>query len=174
MADDKAKKKEDDENADEGKKSPLKWIILGVVLIVVLVGAGIFLAPKFMPPPPTAEAAAPAAPPVEIEEPPVTVKWPPFVVDVRDEQGGSRHIKLVLTLEAKNEAYEEQVRAFGARGRQAVLQHIRGQKFEEITASEKFEELQKSINEVVKESIGKDADGVERVQNVLITDLVAQ
>jgi len=175
MADDK-KKEEEGEDAPK-KKGPLLWIILAVVLGLGGVGAGIFLAPKFMaPPPPTAaeEAAAAASSPEAIEEPPITVQWPPLVVDVLDEQGGSRHVKLVITLEAENEKFEEEIRAFGARGRQAVLGFIRSQQFEDIVGPGKFDELQKKIDALVKEQIGKDATGQERVQQVLLTDLVAQ
>ena len=173
MADDKKKKGEGDE--DPKKKGPLLWIILGVVLLLGGVGGGIFLAPKFMATPPAAAPAAVAeAAPAKIEEPPITVQWPPLVVDVRDEHGGSRHIKLVITLEAANEANEEAIRAFGSRGRQAVLGFIRGQKFEDIVGSDKFDGLQKKIEALVKEKVGKDAVGKERVQAVLLTDLVAQ
>jgi flagellar basal body-associated protein FliL len=178
MADDK--KKEASDGEEPKKKGPLIWIILAVVLGLGGVGAGVFLAPKFMTPPPApagdAAAEAPAEPEAKqvSEDPPVTVQWPPLVVDVRDEHGGSRHIKIVITLEAKNEKLEEELRAFGARGRQAVLGHVRAQKFEELIDPDKFEEHQKKITELVQEKVGKNAQGEERVQAVLITDLVAQ
>jgi flagellar basal body-associated protein FliL len=175
MADDKKKKDEASEDAPK-KKGPLLWIILAAVLGLGGVGAGIFLAPKFMaPPPPPAEAAvAEPAAKEAVEEPPVTVQWPPLVVDVRDGHGGSRHIKMVITLEAKNEQLEEELRAFGARGRQAVLGHVRAQKFEDLIDPDKFDSFQEEITKLVQEKIGKSAKGDERVQAVLITDLVAQ
>lgn len=173
MADDKKKKNEGED--EPKKKSPLIWIILGVVLLFGGVGGGILLAPKFMAPPPAATPAATAeAAPAKVEEPPITVQWPPFVVDVRDENGGSRHIKLVITLEAANPVHEEAIKAFGSRGRQAVLGFIRAQKYEDIVGSDKFDELHKKLDSLVKEKIGKDAAGEERVQAVLLTDLVAQ
>lgn len=172
MADDKKKKEEGEE--EPKKKGPLLWIILGVVLLIGGVGGGIFLAPKFMAPPPAAAPAAAAEPVPATEEPPITVQWPPLVVDVRDEHGGSRHVKLVITLEASNELHEEAIRAFGARGRQAVLGFVRAQNYEDIVGSDKFEDLQKKIDALVKEKIGKDALGEERVQSVLLTDLVSQ
>ena len=181
MADDK-KKEEATGEEEPKKKGPLIWIILAVVLGLGGIGAGIFLAPKFMappPPPPAEEEGAAAAEgdaeaPGDTEEPPVTVQWPPLVVDVLDEHGGSRHVKITITLEAESEKYEEEIRAFGARGRQAVLGFVRSQKFEDLVGPDKFDELQKKIDSVVKEKIGKDASGKERVQNVLLTDLVAQ
>jgi flagellar protein FliL len=167
------KKKDEGEDGPK-KKGPLLWIILGVVLLVAGVGGGVFLAPKFMAPAPEAAHAAAEHAPATTEDPPITVQWPPLVVDIRDDQGGSRHIKVVITLEAANEVNEQAIHAFGARGRQAVLGFIRAQKFEDIVGSDKFEALQQKIDVLVKEKIGKDALGKERVQAVLLTDLVAQ
>lgn len=172
MADDK-KKKDEGEDVPK-KKGPLLWIILGFVLLLGGVGGGVLIAPKFGAPPPEANHAVAAEPPAKTEDPPITVQWPPLVVDVRDEQGGSRHIKLVITLEAANEAQKEAIGAFAPRGRQAVLGFIRAQKFEDIVGSDKFDALQKKVDALVKEKIGKDALGKERVQAVLLTDLVAQ
>lgn len=192
---DEEKKTEDAAEKSEGepkKKGPLLWIILAVVLCVLGVAAGIFLAPQFSSPPPAAAedpaaAVAPAAPaaapaanapaaaaPLNMLTPPITVQWPPLVVDVRDEHGGSRHIKIIITVETENEKLEEELDAFGPRGRQAVLGYVRAQRFEDIIDPTKFEALQQKITELVQQSVGVSADGKQRVQQVLLTDLVAQ
>lgn len=164
------------EGEEPKKKSPLLWIILAAVLGVGGVAAGIFLAPKF-----TKQAAAEgtatahaAAEAPRQDTPPIVVPWPPLVVDVPDEHGGSRHVKLVITLETANEHLEAEIAPFAPRGRQAALGYVRAQSFENLTDPNKFESLQKKITELVQQHVGKNARGEERVSQVLITDLVAQ
>jgi flagellar basal body-associated protein FliL len=175
MADDK--KKEAAEGAEPKKKSPLIWIILAVVLCLGGIGAGIFLAPKFMKPAPHAEGASAAHAAPESSEhdvPPIVVPWPPLVVDITDEQGGSRHVKLVMTLEIANEHMEKELASYAPRGRQAALGFIRAKTFQSLTDPTRFESLQKEITEIVQKSVGKSANGEQRVSQILITDLVAQ
>ncbi len=176
MADDK--KKEDEASEGEKKKGPLLWIILAVVLALGGVAGGIFLGPMVMKPPPPAEGETPEAPaaaePPKQELPPIVVPWPPLVVDVPDERGGSRHVKLVITLETANEQLEAEISAFAPRGRMAALGFVRSQTYENLTDPAKFDSLQKKITEVVQKTVGKSATGEERVSQVLITDLVAQ
>ena len=175
MADDK--KKEAAEGEEPKKKGPLLWIILAIVLALAGVGGGVFLGPMIMKPPPAAggEAKAEAAAEAPKQElPPIVVPWPPLVVDVPDERGGSRHVKLVITLETVNEQLEAELSAFAPRGRQAALGFVRAQSYENLTDPSKFESLQKKMTEVVRASVGKSSKGEERVSQVLITDLVAQ
>lgn len=175
-------KKDVDAEETPKKKRPLLWIILAVVLSLGGTAGGIFLAPLISPAPPKAEsesaesaaegegkAAAPA-----VQAPPVVVPWAPLVVDVRDQHGGSHHIKMVITLETANEQLEAELSSFAPRGRQAVLGFIRGQSYENLTDPSKFESLQQKITKLVQQSVGKSTKDQERVQQVLITDLVAQ
>jgi flagellar basal body-associated protein FliL len=105
----------------------------------------------------------------EHEEPPISVSWAPLVVDLRDETGAPRHLKLVITVEVANEKASKEMEAYGPRGRSAVLSFVRQQKFEYLVDATKFEELQEKLLELVQEKIGE-----ERITAVWITDLVAQ
>ena len=90
-------------------------------------------------------------------------------MDLRDETGAARHLKLVLAVEATDEKAEKEMEAYGSRGRSAVLGFVRQQKFEYLVDATKFEELQEALLEILQEKIGE-----ERVAAVWITDLVAQ
>jgi flagellar basal body-associated protein FliL len=102
------------------------------------------------------------------EEPPLSVEWPPLVVDVRDEGGAAHHLKLVVTIECKDEHATKAVQGFSFRARAKVLEYIRSQPYEELTDGAKFGALQTKISKLVKECAGKNA------KNVWITDFVAQ
>jgi flagellar basal body-associated protein FliL len=102
------------------------------------------------------------------EEPPLSVEWPPLVVDVKDEGGTAHHVKIVVTVECKDEHSEKAVQGFSHRGRAKVLEFIRSQSYEELTDGSKFIELQAKVAKLVKEAAGKSA------KNVWITDFVSQ
>jgi flagellar basal body-associated protein FliL len=102
------------------------------------------------------------------EEPPLSVEWPPLVVDVKDEGGTAHHVKIVVTIECKDEHSEKAVQGFSHRARAKVLEFVRSQPYEELTDGSKFSELQTKVAKLVKESAGKNA------KNVWITDFVAQ
>lgn len=164
------KDKKEGETSEEAEKPKSNKMMLIVVIVVVLVvggGAGVFLAPKFMAPPAAAAAEA-APPPPPKEEPPLTVQWPPLVVDVYGEGGGSRHVKMVITLECEGEGNETKARAFSPRARAKVLEYVREQSFESLTDSSKFAAVQEHVTKLVKEA------SADSVKNVWITDFVAQ
>lgn len=178
----KKEKSEKTEGEAPKKKGPLLWVLLAVGLGVGGTVAGIFLAPKLMQKPPEAAASAEEGAGEETpqephdaekagtpEVPPITVQWPPLVVDVRDEGGNSRHVKLVITIEVKDEHAKTEVLAYSPRGRQALLAHVRSQSFEDLTDSTKYGAFQTKVTELVKEQVGK-----KRILNVWITDLVSQ
>lgn len=180
-------------------KSPIIWIVLALVLGLGGAAAGIFLAPKFMHSEEAKsdsheedeDAADEEAhsgdkgahddksgakkkkkkkdSKAESAEPPISVSWAPLVVDLRDETGAARHLKLVLTVEVANEKVSKEMEAFGPRARSAVLGYIRQQKFEVLVDATKFDELQTTLLEIIQDKIGE-----ERVSAVWITDLVAQ
>jgi flagellar basal body-associated protein FliL len=186
--------KGDEKGADaKPKRNKLLPVLVGVGILLLGGGAGAVLAPKFMAAPaggkPHAEAdseaesehgAAEGEAESEAdedeskkkssakEEPPLSVEWPPLVVDVRDEGGAAHHLKVVVTIECKDEHAEKAVQGFSFRARAKVLEYIRGQPYEELTDGHKFAELQTQIQKLVKESAGKYA------KNVWITDFVAQ
>jgi len=173
------------------KRSKLLPIVIGVGILLVGGGAGAVLAPKFMAAPannkPHGEADSEESEqheaaegeseseededekkPSAKEEPPLSVEWPPLVVDVRDEGGMPHHVKVVVTIECKDEHAEKAVQGFSFRARAKVLEYVRGQPYEELTDGHKFAALQSEIQKLVKETAGKHA------KNVWITDFVAQ
>lgn len=150
------------------KKGKLPLILGGGLLVLALGGGtGVFLAPKFSAPS-VAATAEQAAPPAPKEEPPLTVQWPPLVVDVHGEGGGTRHVKIVITLECVGDTNEKKARAFSPRARAKVLTFIREQKFEQLTDSAEFALFQEQVTKLVKENTDSS------VKNVWITDFVAQ
>lgn len=156
-------------------KGPLLAIVLALVFGVGGAGATYALVPKAPPEghgaekSDTKEKKKHKEDASSHEEPPIVVQWPPLVVDVRDAEGESRHLRLVLTLEAKDAHQKKEAEAFAPRGRAAVLSYLRSRTFEELTEKGSFDELQTKLAEIAMEQMGK-----ERVQNLWITDLVTQ
>lgn len=178
--------------AEAKPKKSNKVLLIGAGLGVLLLGggAGAVLAPKFMAPPPAAakehaeksddeghesedgshedseaeSADSHAAP----GTPPLSVEWPPLVVDVRDEGGAPHHVKLVITIECADEHAQKSIQGIAHRARAKVLEHIRGQSYEELTEGAKFSEIQTQLTKLIKSVAGKS------VKSVWITDFVAQ
>lgn len=152
-------------------KSPVVWIVLALVTGVGGAAATYFLAPK----PAAAESShhgeehEEEAAPSHKEDPPIVVPWPPLVFDIKDAEGASRHVKLVVTLEVKDDKTKPEAEAFAPRGRAALLGYVRDQKFEVLLEPSKFNDLQATLTKLIQEHMGKG-----RVTHVWITDLVAQ
>lgn len=182
------------EGAQAPPKKGNKLLFIGGGLGVLLLGggAGAFLAPKFMAPPPAAvsehgekkaeseghddsgdepHAGSDKESPdshAASGTPPLSVEWPPLVVDVRDEGGAAHHVKLVITIEVTDEHAKKEVQGFSHRARAKVLEHIRGKTYEELTEGSKFSEIQGHLAKLIKGVAGKSVKGV------WITDFVAQ
>jgi len=167
-----AKNDDTEHEAPAGAKkkggSPAKWAIIALVLGAVGPGVWLYVVPKFVPKSQAAPKDAAHAEPVH-EAPPISVAWPPLVVDVHDDQGTVRHVKIIVTLESQDEKLEVESRAYTARGRAHLLGFVRKQKYEDLVDSAKFEGLQTDFTKIIQAQMG-----AERIPHVWITDLVAQ
>lgn len=170
-----------------------RLVVLSAALSVLLVGGGlgVFMAPQFIAPSPAqanerggkatksgeddASEDSLAEPDAEstssdadLGAPPLSVEWPPLVVDVRDEGGEPHHVKLVVTIECPDENAQKTVRALSHRARAKTIEYIRGQSFEELTEGANFPKIQANLTKLIKGTAGKS------VKSVWITDFVAQ
>lgn len=181
------------ETAGIPAKKGNRMVLLSAGLSVLLVGGGlgVFLAPQFINPSPAkanerAEKAAKSgedeadedsfaesqaessSSDADLGNPPLSVEWPPLVVDVRDGGGEPHHVKLVVTIECADENAQKTVKALSHRARAKVLEYIRGQTFEELTEGANFPKIQANLTRLIKSTTGKSVKGV------WITDFVAQ
>lgn len=177
------------------KKSKLGFIIALLVALLTLVGgsvAGAVLGPKLLGAAP-AESDADAAGDGESEEesesgdddddgegkgkdkkPPkplniVPVNFPPLVVDLRDEDGRVRHLKVGLVAELPDEVTPEDFKIVMPRGRAASLSYLRSLTFEEISDPKRYDEIQTELAKRVAEAVGE-----KRVHRILMVDFVSQ
>jgi flagellar protein FliL len=166
--------------ANKGKKSgPMKWIVIGVVAVLVLGGGGAaawwFL---LRTPPPVegtageggGEGAAPAATAAKpVGEGLVTMDQ--FLVNLADKEASRFvRVKLGLVVETKKEgeelSKEEIVRA---RLRSAILEVLAQETSDKLTTPEGKEELKKLIVERANKALR-----AKKVLDVLFTDFVVQ
>lgn len=181
------------ETAGLPAKKGNRLVLLSAGLSVLLVGGGlgVFVAPQFINPSPAkaneraekaakngedeAEEDSDAEPSAEssssgadLGNPPLSLEWPPLVVDVRDGGGEPHHVKLVITIECADENAQKAVKALSHRARAKVIEYIRGQTFEELTEGTNFPKIQANLTKLIKSTTGKSVTGV------WITDFVAQ
>ncbi len=177
------------------KKSKVGLIIGLLVAVLTLIGgsvAGAILGPKLLAPPQTAEAAdgdsekasekneageeateeansknrTPArGEPEQI----FTAELPAIVVDLRDEDGRTRHLKVGLSAELMDEAAVAEFKLVIPRGREAALSYLRSLTFEEIADPKKFNEIKSTLSTRVTEAVG-----AHRVHRILLVEFVAQ
>jgi len=93
----------------------------------------------------------------------------PLIVDVRDAENLSHHIKIRMTLELKEGVPDEEVERYTPRGRQAAIAYFRSKTYDELTAPGRFESVVKELSDVVLQEYGK-----KRVTRLVITDYVSQ
>ncbi|MCH2109084.1 MAG: flagellar basal body-associated FliL family protein [Polyangiaceae bacterium] len=158
------------ENGNQKKRSPLLRVALLLVLPVAGLAAGVFLTPLLLPSQAQAdsdEALEKDLP--EKEEPPIVVNWPALVVDIPDQHGSARHVKLVLSLETNDGQTEKELQAFSPRARQAILGYLRSQKYEELMVGGNLDALQVKLQSIAAQRLGP-----QRLKHLWITDLVAQ
>jgi flagellar protein FliL len=133
MAD--AKKDDKDENegeekvSEKKKSSALKWIIIAVIAVLVLGGAGVgayfFLF----------HSKAPAADKKNAEQAklPAAVFWPmdPFIVNLIDNDG-ERYLKVVLQLELSDQLAVEELNVIRPKVRDSILDLLTSKTYKEM------------------------------------------
>lgn len=187
MADEKASS----DAAAPPAKSKLGLIIGVLVAVLTLVGgsvAGAILGPQLLGGAPASaeeegeasageeaesaeESAKPKAPEIPEGDPKhiVSVELPAVIVDLRDEDGRTRHLKVGLSAELMDEAMREEFPLVIPRGREAALGYLRSLTFEEIADPKKYNEIKETLSERVVEALGK-----HRVHRILLIEFVAQ
>ena len=119
-----------------------------------------------------AHAPAPAAaehpPKVDAHPPGPTVALEPFLVTIHDANKKSHAMKMSLAVEFEHTAKEEELKAYAARIRDAILAYVRTVSYEEATDGAHMEKLRA---ELLERCHAAGAHGAERI---LITDFVTQ
>ncbi len=167
---------EEDNDASSKNAEPKKKPILLILVVVVLIGgaaaAGTILGPKLMgaapapaAEPPPAEESAPAAPDVVKD----IVGLAPFIIDTRDADGMTHHVKVAVSIELKDGVPDADFRPYVPRGREAAIAYLRSQTFEELTNPARFEEVRGELSKRIIEAVG-----ASRASRVLVIDFVGQ
>jgi flagellar basal body-associated protein FliL len=99
----------------------------------------------------------------------VTVDIPSVVVDLLDNQGRIRHLKVGLTAELADKVPAEEFRLFIPRGREAALTFLRSLAFEQVADPSHFTAIKDELGKKVSEAVGE-----ERVHRMMLTDFVVQ
>jgi flagellar basal body-associated protein FliL len=166
---------EDDKSEASPEEPKKKKPILLILVVAVFVGgaatAGALLGPKLMGAPPSAEPAAEASvePTVDTDIVKDTVSFMPFIVDTKDADGATRHVKVVVAIELPDGVQQSDVSPYVPRGREAAIGYLRGQSFGELTDPSKFDAIKAELSKRMIEAVGE-----ARVARLLITDFVAQ
>lgn len=174
--------------ADAAPKKGKLGLIIGIVIgIVTLVGgsvAGAVLGPKLLGGEEKAEEAdhGKAEKPHKAEkkgghgegeattpEHIVTADISSVVVDLRDNEGRIRHLKVGLTAELGDKVTAEEFRLFVPRGREAALTFLRSLPFEEVADPQHFIAIKDELAKRVTEAVGE-----QRVHRMMLTDFVVQ
>jgi flagellar basal body-associated protein FliL len=179
MSEDEQESSGDEPKKGKKSKKPILLILVVVVLVGAAAAAGVFLGPALAGsghPAPAGSASAgehgeEAAEGEEGhgEEAPASLSVDPIVVDVRDSEGTLHHLKVTLAFELKAGTADGEFRPFVPRGREAAIAYLRAETFENLTASDRFEEVRAELAKRVLTAVGE-----KKASRVLITDFVAQ
>jgi flagellar basal body-associated protein FliL len=99
----------------------------------------------------------------------ITADIPPVIVDLRDNDGRIRHLKVGLTAELGDKVTVEEFRLVVPRGREAALTFLRSLPFEEVADPQHFSAIKDELAKRVTEAVGE-----ERVHRMMLTDFVVQ
>ena len=99
----------------------------------------------------------------------ITADIPSVVVDLRDNDGRIRHLKVGLTAELGDKVTAEEFKLFVPRGREAALTYLRSLAFEDVSDPQHFVAIKDELSKRVSEAVGE-----ERVHRMMLTDFVVQ
>ena len=171
-ADEKEKKKADAQEAAP-KKSILKWIALGVLLIML--GAGGFFGWRMFSSKDDqkgiAETAVVETGKVnEKESLKITCPLESFVVNLMDKTNlGKRYLKITIVLEVDNEPAKEKIAKYQPHIKDTVLMLLTSQSFDEISTMEGKLDLKKMLLTRINQAVG---EGL--VRRIYFTEFVIQ
>lgn len=185
--------KPEEKKTEPAAPSKAKGRILAVVGLLLVVGvssvAGAALSPiigpRFAPPAAPAKsarahAAGDEAEPQENEEEGEAEKdkkgeakglltLEAIVVDLRDAQQETHHLKIGMAIELKSELPEEEGKVFVMRAKDASITYLRTLSYEDVTDHAKFEQIRKELTTRVIKAFGK-----SHGKKMLITEYVVQ
>ena len=164
---DDIEKEVDQEEAPPSRKFPLKWIFIGVAVLVLAVGGYVGWTMVKTDAEPAADMSASnrKAPEMEVGQ---TFSMDPFVVNL-NETGGKRYLKSKIELEYMTEEVRKELEARLPQMRDIILLHLSSKALDEIQSVDGKIELKnaliKRINQVLKQG---------KIRNLYFTQFVVQ
>lgn len=159
----------EEEQEPQPKKSFLKFIVLGV--IVIAVGAGGYLGWDLLVKGKKEEAVTPKSRP-QIRRQEVGIIYPleSFIVNLMDKAGlGKRYLKVKIIIEIGGEEAKKVVDGQKPRLRDTILLLLSSQSFKEINTMEGKLELKQALLSRINQTLG---EGI--VQRIYFTEFVVQ
>jgi flagellar basal body-associated protein FliL len=92
-----------------------------------------------------------------------------LIVDLRDESGAQRHLKLGCGIDLKKKLGEEEMKKIAPHAKDAMLEYLRALSYDYVVAPQNFPEVKKQITDRIVKEVGK-----AKVKRVLITDFIVQ
>ena len=173
MAENDDIKKEEEKASPQKPKSMLKWIVVGV-LALVLVGGGvagglIFLGGDPAPDGQTDAAEAAAADPQEMVKG-IICPLDSFIVNLMDPSGnGKRYLKTTIKLEVSDEENQLLVKENEAQLRDTILLLLSSQSFKEISSLEGKLTLKQALLVSINQLLGGN-----KIRRLYFTEFVVQ
>lgn len=164
-----ADKKSEPAGGADKKKGGSKLVIINVAVLALLgvgVGGFLFLSKPAAPAEggghEAAGAVASNAPLLE------TDTFPTLVVDLRDREGATHHLKLGIAVELTKPKQKEELEKLKPRAREAVITYLRTLDFEKATDPAQYTQIREELSKLVMEAIENQGS------RVLIVDYVCQ
>lgn len=173
MAEKEEDKQTEEKEAPEEKKSFLKWIVIGVVIIAL--GAGGFVGWRmFMSKDVNEKEGEESAveEPVETKEKEMSIIYPleSFIVNLMDKSGyGKRYLKTTVELEVGDEEAQQVLVENKAQLRDTILLMLSSQTFAEISSIEGKIELKQTLLVRINRLLGG-----KKVRRLYFTEFVVQ
>jgi flagellar FliL protein len=162
------------------QKNMKKWIALGAMALVLLVGgtaAGYLLGARNTPPPSSEEApaaaagtaaATPAGAPAGKEPVGPMINIDTFIVNILDDQG-SRYLKAAVTLEVDGKPTADEISSRLPQLRDAILLHVGNKTFQELSDLQGKLQLRAELISRLNQILQKG-----KIQKIYFTDFVVQ
>ena len=160
-------KEVDQEETPPSRKFPLKWILIGVAVLVLAGGGYVGWTMVKTDPEAVADPSASnqKAPEMEVGQ---TFSMDPFVVNL-NEAGGKRYLKSKIELEYMTEEVRKELESRLPQMRDVILLHLSSKTLDEIQSIDGKVELKnaliKRINQVLKQG---------KIRNLYFTQFVIQ
>lgn len=162
----------DDNTVQPTVDKPRKRLTGVLAILVLTLGAGVagtILSPRLMAMAPSLSKSPRSSESKAETEPRATMDFAPLVIDVKDAQQISRHVRIGISVEVPDSLTREEFKNLVPRGREAAIAYLRAKSFEFLTDSASFEKVSSELNARITRAMGH-----EHTLRVLITDYVSQ